>query len=296
MINFIFGNHGSGKTSKILDMLKDDAKAGITSLLIVPEQEAVQAERLTLQALPASAQLSLEVLNFSRLYNRVCREYGGLCYSYITTPMKHITMWKALREVSPLLTKYSSNAENDPAFVGTMLSTVIQLKSSGLSQNELENAANECAESDSDLSARLLDITRIWGAYDLFVNEAYSDSADDLSRLCEMLDEHDFFKDKNVYIDSFSSFTPIEHRVIEKIFSGARNTTVSICLPTPHYSDISTESIEKSLKALKKPQTNGAVTLTLCFPAIRGALTRLCLIYPTIFGSLTLLMISQVPL
>ena len=252
MINFIFGNHGSGKTSKILDMLREDAKAGITSLLIVPEQEAVQAERLTLEALPSSAQLSLEVLNFSRLYNRVCREYGGLCYSYITTPMKHITMWKALREVAPLLTKYSANAESDSAFVGTMLSAVMQLKSSGTSVTELENAAGECKESDPELSARLLDIARIWGTYDLFVNEVYSDSADDLSRLCKILEKHDFFKDKNVYIDSFSSFTAVEHRVIEKIFEGAKNTTVTICLPTPQYSDISTESIEKSLKALKK--------------------------------------------
>lgn len=252
MINFIFGNHGSGKTSKILDMLKEDALAGRTSLLIVPEQEAVQAERLTLEALPSNAQLSLEVLNFSRLYNRVCREYGGLCYSYITTPMKHITMWKALRETTPLLTKYSSNAENDSAFVGTMLSAVLQLKSSGISVEELENAANECSGSDSELSARLMDISRIWGTYDLFVNEVYSDSADDLSRLCEILDEHDFFKDKNVYIDSFSSFTAIEHRVIEKIFASAKNTTVTICLPSPQYSDISTESIEKSLKVLKK--------------------------------------------
>ena len=252
MINFIFGSHGSGKTSKILDMLREDAKAGITSLLIVPEQEAVQAERLTLEALPSSAQLSLEVLNFSRLYNRVCREYGGLCYSYITTPMKHITMWKALREVAPLLTKYSANAESDSAFVGTMLSAVMQLKSSGTSVTELENAAGECKESDPELSARLLDIARIWGTYDLFVNEVYSDSADDLSRLCKILEEHDFFKDKNVYIDSFSSFTAVEHRVIEKIFEGAKNTTVTICLPTPQYSDISTESIEKSLKALKK--------------------------------------------
>ena len=252
MINFIFGNHESGKTSKILEMLAKDASEGISSLLIVPEQEAVQAERLTLQKLPASSQLSLEVLNFSRLYNRVCREYGGLSYSYITTPMKYISMWKSLREVSPLLTKYSSNAENDPAFVGTMLSTVMQLKSSGISIGELEHAAEECMASDSELSARLTDIIRIWGTYDIFVSDVYSDAADDLSKLCDILDEHNFFSDKNVYIDSFSSFTSIEHKVIEKIFAGAKNTTVSICLPYPSYNDISTESIEKSLKALKK--------------------------------------------
>ena len=96
MINFIFGAKGCGKTFEIINMLRRDAEAGIPSILIVPEQEAVQAERLTLEQLPPEAQLSLEVLNFSRLYNRVCREYGGLCYSYVTSPLKHIIMWKTL--------------------------------------------------------------------------------------------------------------------------------------------------------------------------------------------------------
>ena len=67
MIKFLFGNNGSGKTSEILEMLRNDAENGTPSILIVPEQEAVLAERMTLEKLPPSAQLSLEVLNFSRL-------------------------------------------------------------------------------------------------------------------------------------------------------------------------------------------------------------------------------------
>ncbi|MBO5204001.1 MAG: PD-(D/E)XK nuclease family protein [Clostridia bacterium] len=252
MIKFLFGNNGSGKTSEILEMLRNDAENGTPSILIVPEQEAVLAERMTLEKLPPSAQLSLEVLNFSRLYNRVCREYGGLCYSYITKPIEHLMMWHCLRQTAPMLKEYAANAADDPAFVKTVLGAVGELKRCGISPEELENAANSCRETHGKLSSRLEDITLIYSAYDCLVSSKYSDAADDLSKLCNILEEHDFFKGKNVYIDSFTSFTAIEHRIIERIFATADNTTVSVPLSHPQYTDISTASIEASLKLLKK--------------------------------------------
>ncbi|MBQ9112278.1 MAG: PD-(D/E)XK nuclease family protein [Clostridia bacterium] len=252
MIRFLFGDNGGGKTERILHMLSEDAKNGIPSILIVPEQQAVQTEILTLETLPPSAQLTLEVLNFSRLYNRVCREYGGLCYSYITKPMKHLMMWRALRQTAPLLKRYGDNAVNDPAFVKTMLSAVGELKSCNIRIDDLEQAARLCGEEKSALSERLEDIMTVYAVYDALVSEKYSDSADDLSKLCDILKEHDFFKGKNVYIDSFTSFTAAEHRIIERIFATADNTAVTVPLPRADYSDISTASIELSLRTLKK--------------------------------------------
>lgn len=252
MIKFIFGDQGCGKTFEITEMLKADAEAGRASLLIVPEQEAVSAERMTLEALPLKAQLTLEVLNFSRLYNRVCREYGGLCHSYITKPMKHVIMWRTLRDTAPLLAAYASNALSDPAFVSTALSAVSEMKRSCITPEQLEEAAEDCKDGMPELSAKLHDLAVICGAYDMLVSEGYSDSSDDMSRLCDILDKHNFFKGKNVYIDSFTSFTGAEHRVIEKMFRGADNVTVTVPLRSPNYGDISTASIEQSLKILKK--------------------------------------------
>ena len=148
-----------------MDMLRADAEAGIPSLLIVPEQEAVQTERLTLEALPPSAQLTLEVLNFSRLYNRVCRDFGGLCYSYATKPIKHLIMWKTLSEIAPLLEEYSSNALSDPAFTSTMLSTVSEMKYASVTPDMLESAAEGCSDISPSLSRRLRDVALIYGAY-----------------------------------------------------------------------------------------------------------------------------------
>ena len=84
MIEFIFGSYGSGKTREIFSRIERDYKENKKSFLIIPDQEAVQFERQSLELLGTRAQLSLEILSFSRLYNRVCREYGGLEYNYIT--------------------------------------------------------------------------------------------------------------------------------------------------------------------------------------------------------------------
>ncbi len=252
MIKFLFGDKFCKKTEYLSELIYADTVNGKHCILIVPEQEAVAAERRTLELLPASAQLTLEVLNFSRLYNRVCREYGGLCYSYINKPIKKVLMWKTLHELVPFLTEYSENARTDPSFADTVLASISELKASGISIDMLDKAAEDCRKSNPALFSRITDITLIYGTYDAYVNQKYSDSSDDLSRLCDILDEHDFFVGKNVYIDSFSSFTAIEHRVLERIFKGADNVFISIPLPSPEYTDISTASINNSFKALKK--------------------------------------------
>ncbi len=249
MIKFIYGLHGSGKTFEIMEMIRKDAQNGVQSILIVPEQESVLAERMTLETLPETAQLTVEVLNFSRLYNRICRECGGLCYSYVTKPTKHLMMWLTLKQVAPTLKRYSETASGDPAFVSCMLSAVSELKYASISTDDLDRASKECKDEHPSLSDRLYDISAIYGTYTQLVNEKYSDSADDLSKLCNVLDSYPFFENKNVYIDSFTSFTGVEHKLIEKIFASAKNTVISVPFIKK---DVSTKSIEESIKLLKK--------------------------------------------
>ena len=124
MIKFIYSRWAQKKTKEITDMIANDHKCGVRSFLIVPEQFAVHTERHMLKELPASLQLDLEILNFSRLYNRVCREYGGLEYNYITKPLKHAMMWKNLKDLSPLLEVYGKYVEEDISMCDMMLSAI----------------------------------------------------------------------------------------------------------------------------------------------------------------------------
>lgn len=245
MIRFIYGPYKSGKTTEILNALAKDSESNIRSFLIVPDQEALQFERLTLASLPKKSQLSLEILGFSRLYNRVCREYGGLSYSYITKPMRSLLMWKSLRELSGVLENFNEKSLSDAAMPDIMLGAINELKANGVSAAALELAADKLPKT-SPLRMRMRDISLIYSCFDNFVAEKYSDSSDDLMRLADLLREHDFFKGANVYIDSFTSFTAVQHNIIREIFRSADNVTVTIPLPHPEYSDISTYGVEDS--------------------------------------------------
>ena len=245
MIKFIYGDFGFGKTHEIVNMLKRDAELGVRTFLIVPDQEAVVSERMLLDMLPAKAQLTTEVLGFSRLYNRVCREYGGLEYNYITTPAKHLIMWKNLRELAPMLEHYKSTDTDDVSLSEVMLAALGECKANAISPAKLEAVA-EKLDQDSDFYHKMRDISLIYALYNNSVSEKFSDSADDISKLADILKKHRFFENSNVYIDAFTSFTSAEHAVIEEIFAQASNTAVSISLPHPRYRSMYTATLSES--------------------------------------------------
>ncbi len=249
MIKFLYGQYGSGKTTSILESIKKDTENKIHTFLIVPDQEAVQSEKNTLLLLPDDAQLELEVLSFSRLYNRVCRQYGGLAYRYVTKPIRRLLMWQNMRELSPILEEYNSVSDKDNSVCDLMLSAISECKASAISPNDLEATARKLPQ-NSPLAKRLRDLALIYSSFDRLVSESYSDSSDDISRLYDKLKEHNFFEGANVYIDSFTSFTGAEHRVIERIFATAKNVTVSVPIPSPDSNEISHMSIKSSEKRL----------------------------------------------
>ena len=250
MITLIYGSYGCGKTTAVINSIVADTEKNIHTFLLVPEQEAVQIERKTLYTLPSSAQLDLEVLNFSRLYNRVCREYGGLSYQYVTKPIKSLLMWHNLRELAPLLEQYGDMNLSDSSMADIMIQAINEFKACCITPDDLESTANKLATTDP-LRAKLRDLALIYTSFDALISQNYSDSSDDLSRLADILKKRSFFNNCNVYIDSFTSFTAVEHKIIERIFESADNVTVTIPLPSPNHNDISTAGIRKSLEKIK---------------------------------------------
>ncbi len=231
MLTIIYGHSGSGKSKYIYDEMKKDAEIGKRAYLIVPEQETVSCERTLLDMLPSHAQLTCEILNFSRLANLVFRQYGGLSYNYADKNAKTLIMWKILRSCGADLKEYSSSTKksNIIHFAEEMLSTVEELKAYNVSTQKLDKVY-EAIDNNDKLKNKLYDLSLITSNYSEALNRSYSDASDDLSKLVEKIKDRNFFKGANVYIDSFSSFTRQEKDVIEEILKSADNTIVA--LPT----------------------------------------------------------------
>ena len=246
MIKFVYGAPGAGKTHYIFDCLKESFE---NAILIVPEQQTVICERLALERLPDDAPLSFEVLNFSRLCNRVFRLFGGLSYNYIGAGMRSLFMWRTLRELAPLLEEYKVTG-NEMPMTPLMLSSVSELKNYGISPDKLEKAADELPQ-DSALRGKLRDLSLIGAAYTNLVKQSFDDAADDIYKLCEIVDREKFFAGKTVYIDSFSSFTAPELELIRRIFAQAENVTVTLGCESPRVRLIGSESIINTAKKLE---------------------------------------------
>ena len=85
MIRFLFGDHTDEKNAALLRYIEENVNAGEKAILLVPEQETVTVERRVVEALPATAQLLVEVSNFTRLANRIFRTVGG--FPTVTPPL-----------------------------------------------------------------------------------------------------------------------------------------------------------------------------------------------------------------
>ncbi|MBE6612524.1 MAG: hypothetical protein E7632_08525, partial [Ruminococcaceae bacterium] len=124
MIHFILGRAGSGKTSRICELAAASMDEGRRVFLMVPEQMAVDAEQRMADLLGDKPSLSLEILNFRRLCNRIFREYGGLSYNYITKSGRTLMMWQTLTELAPML----NDGKAERAKAAKMLSAVSECK------------------------------------------------------------------------------------------------------------------------------------------------------------------------
>lgn len=250
MIYFLYGNPGTGKTETIFRKLQEDAANGKSSLLIVPEQMTVAMEREALRRLPPSAQLHIEVLNFTRLANKLFRVYGGITYNHATPAVQKLIMWRAVRTAMPFLSEYHINGNDDRSLAEAMLAIYKEFSASGIAFEAVDKMSATMPE--SVLSSKLKDISTVCSIYSEMVSEKLSDENDELYRLSKLLEEEVCLCDTNVYIDGFSSLTGLEHNIIKSIFRQADNCWVTVGIPYPTFNGIDTVSLMRFSDILRR--------------------------------------------
>ncbi len=248
MLNIICGRSGSGKTGLIYENIRRDVLNAKRAYLIVPEQQSVISEKQIVSLCGNSCNMHLEVLNFSRLCNRVFREYGGMSQKYIDEGGKALVLAGVLEELAPSLEQYPDCINSE--FISRLITQIENIE-----RRTNISAISKVLESengfDGILSGKLRDISLIYTAYKAKLHENYSDPSDDLERLCETLDEFSFFEDSNVYIDGFFEFCTGEYNVIRRIVSQADNVYISLALGGDAQ-DESYELCRNSLNTLKE--------------------------------------------
>ena len=235
MIRFLY-NAGSPQTRELLkEYILQDLHAGEKALLLVPEQETVSVERRMLEHLPGEAQLSFEVLNFSRLADRTFRALGGLTHRAASPAVTALLMWRTVSDLlaSDQLVQYAGKGVRATALCELMLQTEAQCKACCISAQDMRSTEQRLPEEDP-LRAKLHDIARTMEDYTALLSEkSFDNTANEAVRLAGKLasDEgKDLYKNTHVYVDSFTDFTAGEMAVLAALFSVAPSVTVTFPL------------------------------------------------------------------
>lgn len=227
MLHLIYGRAGSGKTTLLLQKLKETADGGSTCLLMVPEQQVLESERMICE-LGISAILA-EVTSFRRLCNSIFRTYGGLCYRYIGKGARKLLCRKAISQLAPVLSFGGQGGADDLGRVEQITSAITEMTLYNLTPARLSEAAPSLSGA---LSKKVEDLAAIATLYHHMLHHDYDDPAEDLTRATELLVENDYFADKTVFLDSFAGYTPQQADLLIYLFRQAKEVYITVpCLP-----------------------------------------------------------------
>ena len=227
MLQFLLGTSGSGKTTLLRKRAAQAVADGRDAIFLVPEQFSFETEKALYESLGAQAALHVEVLSFTRLCNRIFREYGSLAGEYIGPGAKLLLMSLALDELRDTLSCYAKKMHS-AGFVEQLVAQVSEFKNAGVSPQMLLDAAG----GGDTLGGKLRELSSVYGVYQAFLERSYRDAEDDLTRACGFLECETFFDRYDVFIDAFKDFTAAELMLLRHVVEQAPRVTVALCADT----------------------------------------------------------------
>ncbi len=259
MVNYIFGKKGCGKTTLCLDIASKKIKEKQQTFFIVPEQEAVKAERKITDLLGNQSNLYVEVINFRRLCNRVFREAGGLARGHVDSAGRLLVLAKVQEDCADILKTYK-NCSDDTGFTKKLSDIIGNFQNSGASPSALMKLSQNFSDNPETklLSDKLFDLSLIYGTYKEAIEETFGCESDLLEVLSDTLESYHFFADKTVIIDSFYGFTQSETDIIKKIIKSAKDVYITFNWDGKSRDKLYQRSI-RSYEALKDFCQNGNI-------------------------------------
>ncbi len=244
---------GSEQTNALLtESIQQSIRAGRDVLLLVPEQQTVSVERRMLELLPPAAQLHFEVVNFSRLANRTFRTLGGHSWNVATPTVQALSMWRALRDLAPVLSHYGEHARK-ARLCDMMLETAKRCKAYAITADALLRAA-DALPAGEPLSHKLTDLGSALGAFEQTLAQHFDNGDDDLDRLAELLrtSGKQLFSNTHIYVDSFTDYTAQELSVLRALIAASPEISFTFPLASPADTGLHLQSAVHTHKRLQR--------------------------------------------
>lgn len=225
MVEFIVGQAGSGKTTRMFEKIRNTVG---DACIIVPEQYSYEFDKTLYYYLGADRFNDLSSTTFTGLSRQLFQLYGEPNRSgeYADELAQLIMIYQAVNSVRnmPGVMTYFRTRSSQSGFAEEVLSLINDMKRSGI---EPEQLVLRTAAADKRLSDKISDVSMIYLEYERLMTEySFKNSLDNIKEAASVAAVNGWFKRKNVYIDEFESFTGDQLTMLRVVLEHSDNVTI----------------------------------------------------------------------
>ena len=222
MLRLIIGTAGTGKSVFLREKIKQNARQGKKSILIVPEQFSKTAETDIFSSLEKSQYGLADVFSFTSLLRDVQSDLGKSAQVMLSEAGKAVIAKKSLQNVYKQLSDYA-NQKNNTSFAFSLAHLFEDFKRNGVDGEKLYFVAENAPKTN----AKLKDIALIYSEYCANIADAGSDLEQMYLELSNTLpikytDSTEFF------VDGFESFTYGQYALLNRIMEKSDDVYIAL--------------------------------------------------------------------
>ncbi|MBQ9898563.1 MAG: exodeoxyribonuclease V subunit gamma [Ruminococcus sp.] len=229
MVEFITGPAGSGKTTLLLERISagDPAK----QIVLVPEQYSYEFDKTLYSRVGAPRFNEMLSLSFTSLSRHLFQLYGDpdRRSEYADELARMIMIYQAINAVrrSPEQLRYFRRQSEQSGFAEEVLKLISDMKRSGIEPHHL---ADKAVFFERRLMDKTNDIAAIYDEYERLMTEyGFKDHLDNIREASKVANVQRYFLGKDIYLDSFESFTGDQIGMLSLMIAEAENVYITLC-------------------------------------------------------------------
>ena len=231
MLKLVLGGSGSGKTTLLYARIKARAEAGKRSILLVPEQFTSSTEGRIYRELGDALSGMVESFSFTSLAEHILSAEGGSAVQTLSDAGRAVLVRRALEELQDKVHYYYRHRRS-AAFCQMAAETIDELKSAGLSGEQLADLAQNCGTE----RGKLAELALIQQGYETLLAGTGMDPSDRLELAADRLEAAlargglpEFLQDRELFIDEFDTFNAPKKRLLGALLASLPTVTVALC-------------------------------------------------------------------
>ncbi|WP_312648758.1 PD-(D/E)XK nuclease family protein [Aminipila sp.] len=218
MLNIYYGRENIDKDKFIFDRVSG------RTLLLVPDQFTLQAERNAFKYLGVQGLMDIEVISPSRLGLRVLKEVGGEKVSRLDKYGRHMLLSKIIAEEKDQLEVFRG-MEAKTSFIELVNNLISEMKQYNTPPEAIPEILNKL-DKDSILYKKLKDMQAVYEKYEAVIAERYIDTEDYLEHCINKMKHSRMIKENEIWVYGFDYFTPKNLDLIRELIDNAINVNV----------------------------------------------------------------------